>query len=136
MRKPSCPGALITYPLKPESSCTVTFCILPGEQLISHRIAGYAAFANNDPSVLFGALAPDVHWHQAEGNPLADRSPYVGAQGGNPGQEDVVLVGGGRTLVFDTGFNPSPTANVSWNSFTVGLGAAGWRLNNHRARIA
>jgi uncharacterized protein len=42
--------------------------------------AGYAAFANNDPSVLFGAMAPDIHWHQAEGNPLADRSPYVGAQ--------------------------------------------------------
>ena len=42
--------------------------------------AGYAAFANNDPSVLFGAMAPDIQWYQAEGNPLADRNPYVGAQ--------------------------------------------------------
>jgi ketosteroid isomerase-like protein len=42
--------------------------------------AAYAAFANNDPSVLFGAMAPDIHWHEAEGNPLADRNPYVGAQ--------------------------------------------------------
>jgi ketosteroid isomerase-like protein len=42
--------------------------------------AAYAAFANSDPSVLFGAMAPDIQWHQAQGNPLADRNPYVGAQ--------------------------------------------------------
>lgn len=42
--------------------------------------AGYAAFANNDPSVLFGAMASDIHWNEAQGNPLADRNPYVGAQ--------------------------------------------------------
>jgi ketosteroid isomerase-like protein len=41
---------------------------------------GYAAFAKNDPSVLFGAMAPDIHWNEAQGNPLADRNPYVGAQ--------------------------------------------------------
>ena len=37
--------------------------------------AAYAAFANNDPSVLFGAMAPDIQWYQAQGNPLADRNP-------------------------------------------------------------
>ncbi len=42
--------------------------------------AAYAAFGNNDPSVLFGAMAPDIQWHEAEGNPLADRNPYVGPQ--------------------------------------------------------
>jgi ketosteroid isomerase-like protein len=42
--------------------------------------AAYAAFAKNDPSVLFGALAPDIQWNEATGNPLADRNPYVGAQ--------------------------------------------------------
>jgi uncharacterized protein len=42
--------------------------------------AAYAAFANNDPSVLFGAMAPDIQWLQAQGNPLADRNPYVGPQ--------------------------------------------------------
>ncbi len=42
--------------------------------------AAYAAFANNDPSVLFGAMAPDIQWHEAQGNPLADRNPYVGAE--------------------------------------------------------
>lgn len=42
--------------------------------------AAYAAFANNDPSLLFGAVAPDIEWRKAEGHPLADRNPYVGAQ--------------------------------------------------------
>jgi len=42
--------------------------------------AAYAALANNDPSVLFGAMAPDIEWNQAEGNPLADRNPYIGGQ--------------------------------------------------------
>lgn len=42
--------------------------------------AAYAAFANNDPSVLFGAMAPDAQWHEAENTPLASGSPYIGAQ--------------------------------------------------------
>jgi len=42
--------------------------------------AGYAAFGRNDPSVLFAAMDPAIEWHQAQGNPLADRSPYVGPQ--------------------------------------------------------
>ena len=52
--------------------------------------AAYAAFANNDPSVLFGAMAPDVQWNEAQGNPLADRNPYVGAQAID---EDVIVHG-------------------------------------------
>src|SRR4051812_6049894 len=43
--------------------------------------AAYAAFARNDPSVLFGAMDPGVTWNEAEGNPLADRNPYIGIQG-------------------------------------------------------
>jgi Ketosteroid isomerase-related protein len=42
--------------------------------------AAYAAFAKNDPTVLFGAMAPDIQWREAEGSPLQDRNPYVGAQ--------------------------------------------------------
>lgn len=42
--------------------------------------AAYAAFARNDPSVLFGAMAEDIDWREAEGHPLADRNPYRGAQ--------------------------------------------------------
>ena len=42
--------------------------------------AAYAAFGRNDPSVLFGALDSAINWNEAEGNPLADRNPYVGPQ--------------------------------------------------------
>ena len=42
--------------------------------------AAYAALGRNDPSVLFGAMDPAIHWNEAEGNPLADRNPYVGPQ--------------------------------------------------------
>jgi len=42
--------------------------------------AAYAAFAKNDPSVLFGAMAPSVSWNEAEGSPLAKGNPYVGPQ--------------------------------------------------------
>ena len=42
--------------------------------------SAYAAFGRNDPSVLFGAMDPDITWSEAEGNPLADRNPYVGPQ--------------------------------------------------------
>lgn len=42
--------------------------------------AAYAAFGRNDPSVLFGAMDPAITWYEAEGNPLADRNPYVGPQ--------------------------------------------------------
>lgn len=42
--------------------------------------AAYAAFARNDPSPMFGAMAPSVSWNEAEGSPLADGNPYVGPQ--------------------------------------------------------
>ena len=42
--------------------------------------AAYAAFGRNNPSVLFGAMDAAIQWNEAEGNPLADRNPYVGPQ--------------------------------------------------------
>jgi hypothetical protein len=42
--------------------------------------AAYAAFGRNDPFVLFAAMDSAISWNQAEGNPLADRNPYVGPQ--------------------------------------------------------
>lgn len=41
---------------------------------------GVCRLRQDDPSVLFGAMAPDIQWNEAEGNPLADRNPYVGPQ--------------------------------------------------------
>ena len=46
---------------------------------------------------------------------------------------DVVLVGGGNTLVFDTPNNP---ANGSWTSYAVPLQAGGWRLNALNGALA
>ena len=46
---------------------------------------------------------------------------------------DVVLVGSGNTLVFDTASNP---ANGSWTSYAVPLVAGGWRLTNTSGTIA
>ena len=42
--------------------------------------AAYAAFGRNDPSILIGAMDPAIKWNEAEGNPLADRNPYIGPQ--------------------------------------------------------
>ena len=42
--------------------------------------AAYAALGRNDPSVLFGVMDAAINWNEAEGNPLADRNPYVGPQ--------------------------------------------------------
>lgn len=46
---------------------------------------------------------------------------------------DVVLVGGGNTLVFDTPNNP---ANGAWTSYAVPLVAGSWRLNSTAGAIA
>ncbi|OBV10484.1 Ketosteroid isomerase-like protein [Erythrobacter dokdonensis DSW-74] len=40
----------------------------------------YAAFAAGDIPGVLALLADDVVWNEAEGNKLADRSPYVGPQ--------------------------------------------------------
>lgn len=48
---------------------------------------------------------------------------------GGPNQfdaEDVILSGGGLTVVYDTANNP---VNNGWTSYSVPLSAAGWRLN-------
>ena len=56
--------------------------------------AAYAAFGRNDPSVLFAAMDPAINWNEAEGNPLADRNPYVGPPG--RGRGCVHATGGGN----------------------------------------
>lgn len=46
---------------------------------------------------------------------------------------DVVLQGGGLTLVYDTGPNPP---NGAWASYAVPLSAGGWRLNSLSGAVA
>ena len=77
--------------------------------------SAYAAFANNDPSVLFGAMAPDIQWREAEGSPLADRNPYVGAQAVGEGVF-------GRLLAAIDGFTVAPHRFVDGGDDVVVLG--------------
>ncbi|MEO6064754.1 MAG: nuclear transport factor 2 family protein [Lysobacterales bacterium] len=77
--------------------------------------AAYAAFAKNDPSVLFGAMAPDIQWNEAEGNPLADRNPYVGAQAVGEGVF-------GRLLAALDGFTVAPDRFIDGGEDVVVLG--------------
>jgi ketosteroid isomerase-like protein len=80
--------------------------------------AAYAAFARNDPSVLFGAMAPAISWNEAEGNPLADRNPYVGPEAIGAGVF-------GRLLAAIDHFTAVPTTVVDGGDHVVVIGRYG-----------
>lgn len=40
--------------------------------------AAYAAVAVGDMARFAGLMAPDIVWNEAEGNPYADKNPYIG----------------------------------------------------------
>lgn len=80
--------------------------------------AGYAAFAKNDPSVLFGAMDPSIQWNEAEGFPLADGNPYIGGQAIG---ERVF----GRLLATIDNFTAVPTRFIDGGDDVVVLGRYG-----------
>jgi uncharacterized protein len=90
--------------------------------------AAYAAFANNDPSVLFGAMAPDVQWFEAEGNPLADRNPYVGAQAIGEGVF-------GRLLGAINGFSAVPARFIDGGADVIVLGRYGGTMKHNGEKL-
>ncbi len=90
--------------------------------------AGYATFANNDPSVLFGAMAPDIHWHEAEGNPLADGTPYVGAQAVGEGVF-------GRLLAAIDNFAAAPDRFIDGGDDVLVLGHYGGTMKHSGAAL-
>ncbi len=90
--------------------------------------AAYAAFANNDPSMLFGAMAPDIQWLEAEGNPLADRNPYVGADAVGEGVF-------GRLLAAIDGFAAAPDRFIDGGDDVVVLGRYGGTMKHSGARL-
>ena len=90
--------------------------------------AAYAAFAKNDPSVLLGAMASDVQWHQAQGNPLADRNPYVGAQAIGEGVF-------GRLLAAIDGFSAAPDRFIDGGDHVVVLGRYGGTMKHSGANL-
>lgn len=80
--------------------------------------AAYAAFGRNDPSVLFGAMAPAIAWNEAEGNPMADGNPYVGPQAVGEGVF-------GRLMAAFTGFSAVPDTFIDGGDHVVVLGRYG-----------
>jgi len=90
--------------------------------------AVYAAFGRNDPSVLFAAMDPAINWIQAEGGPLADRSPYVGPQ----------AVGDGvfaRLLAAIDNFTVVPSTYIDGGDHVVVLGRYGGTMKNGGAPL-
>ncbi|MES1201462.1 MAG: nuclear transport factor 2 family protein [Pseudomonadota bacterium] len=90
--------------------------------------AAYAAFAHNDPSVLFGAMDPAIRWYQAEGNPLADRNPYFGAQAIG---DDVF----GRLLAAIDDFTVVPETYIDGGDDVVTLGRYGGVMKAGGAKL-
>ncbi|MES2523472.1 MAG: nuclear transport factor 2 family protein [Gemmatimonadota bacterium] len=90
--------------------------------------AAYAAFAKNDPSVLFGAMAPDVQWNEAQGNPLADGNPYIGAQAIGEGVF-------GRLLAVIDGFTAAPDRFVDGGDDVIVLGRYGGTMKSSGATL-
>src|SRR5688572_4002304 len=77
--------------------------------------AAYAAFGRNDPSVLFAAMDPAIHWNDAEGGALAERNPYVGPQAVGEGVF-------GRVPAAIDNFTVAPATFVSGGDHVVVLG--------------
>jgi len=90
--------------------------------------AAYAAFARNDPSVLFGAMAESIDWREAESHPLADRNPYRGAQ----------AIGEGvfaRLLDAIDDFTAVPDVIVDGGNHVVACGRYGGTMKASGARV-
>jgi ketosteroid isomerase-like protein len=90
--------------------------------------AAYAAFAANDPGVLFGAMDPAIIWNEAENNPLADGNPYRGPQ----------RVGEGvfaRIVAAVDNFTAVPSAFVDGGSDVVVTGRYGGRIKRTGATL-
>ena len=90
--------------------------------------AAYAAFARNDPSVLFGAMDPAIQWNEAEGNPLADRNPYVGPQAIGEGVF-------GRLLAAIDAFTAVPDRYIDGGDHVIVLGRYGGTMKQGGARL-
>lgn len=90
--------------------------------------AAYGALGRNDPSVLFGALDAAINWNEAEGNPLADRNPYVGPQ----------AVGDGvfaRLLAAIDNFTVAPSTFIDGGDHVVVIGRYGGAMKKGGAPL-
>lgn len=86
----------------------------------------YDAFSRGDTDAVFGAMAPDVDWNEAEGSPYADRNPYRGPQAVGEGVF-------GRLLADYDGFAAVPERYVADGDTVVALGRySGTRAGSDR----
>jgi ketosteroid isomerase-like protein len=90
--------------------------------------AAYAAFGRNDPSVLFAAMDPAIHWSNAEGSPLADRNPYVGPQAVGEGVF-------GRLLAAIDNFTVVPGTFIDGGDHVVVVGRYGGTMKDGGAKL-
>lgn len=90
--------------------------------------AAYAAFGRNDPSVLFAAMVPAIHWNEAEGSPLADRNPYVGPQAIGEGVF-------GRLVAAIDNFTVAPRTFIDGGDHVVALGRYSGTMKESGAKL-
>ena len=90
--------------------------------------SAYAALGRNDPSELFAAMDPTINWNEAEGNPLADRNPYVGPQAVGEGVF-------GRLLASIDNFTAVPDTFIDGGSYVVVLGRYGGAMKDGGAPL-
>jgi len=90
--------------------------------------SAYAAFARNDPSVLFGAMDPSISWNEAEGNPLARGNPFVGPEKIGEGVF-------GPLLAQIDGFTVVPTTFIDGGDYVVVLGRYGGTMKAGGAKL-
>ena len=90
--------------------------------------SAYAALGRNDPSLLFAAMDPTINWNEAEGNPLADRNPYVGPQAVGEGVF-------GRLLAAIDNFTAVPSTFIDGGSHVVVLGRYGGTMKDGGAPL-
>ena len=90
--------------------------------------AAYAALGRNDPSALFAAMDPAIDWNEAEGNPLADRNPYVGPQAVGEGVF-------GRLAAAIDNFTAVPSTFIDGGNHVVVLGRYGGTMKNGGAPL-
>ena len=90
--------------------------------------AAYAALGRNDPSLLFGAMDPAISWNEAEGNPLADRNPYVGLQAVGEGVF-------GRLLAAIDNFSAVPATFIDGGDHVIVLGRYGGTLKGNGSAL-
>ena len=75
----------------------------------------YANLADGKPDAAFALCSDDIEWNEAEGNPLADRNPYLGAA-------QIAEGVFGRLGVIFEGFTPLQEEFIAENSRVIVIG--------------